>query len=87
MNEMKHKAIFFARAFTLIVPTLVTSTLRAQEWADLKLTIVYDAARAPDRQPINRMMRDMDKSMAKSASMESLRFGRKGTSNGRSCRE
>ncbi len=44
-------------AFASGLAFLVASSSQAQEWADLQLTIVYDAPKAPDRVPVD-MTRD-----------------------------
>jgi hypothetical protein len=40
-------------AFASGVALLVASSSKAQEWADLQMTIVYDAPKAPDRVPVD----------------------------------
>ena len=44
-------------AFASGLAFLVASSSQAQEWADLQLTIIYDAPKAPDRTPVD-MSRD-----------------------------
>ncbi len=50
-NSSKKLALASTIAF------LAVSATQAQEWADLQITIVYDAAKAPDRSPVD-MSRD-----------------------------
>ena len=40
-------------ALTFIATLIFASTLPAQEWADLQVTFVYDAAKAPERTPVD----------------------------------
>lgn len=39
-------------AFASSLAVLVSTTSQAQQWADLQLTFVYDAGKAPDRTPV-----------------------------------